>query len=462
MGWLLALWLTDVLRGLPFAPAQIHLDARALAFTCAIALAAGLLAGLAPVCATFREDLRAELGGAARMTGGPRGAALRSSLIVAEFALAMVLLTSAALLLTSLARLLHVNPGFRTENLLSLRVSLSPAAYPDSAAVETLYRRLDEGMQELPGVDAIAVSNALPLAAERLRTASRFSVPGSPAMRPDAYPLAEIRTASPSLFRVLGVPLRAGRFFTAQDATEPYVIVNESMARTFWPGRGAVGERFITGLWGPTPAWSTVIGVVGDVKQFGLDSESSYELYFQSDYPTYVFVRTGAHPNSVASGVRRVIRGIDPNTPVTDVRSMEDVLDQSTTARRFLTSALAGFAAVALALAVIGIYGLLSFWVTRNRREIGIRMALGADSASVLHAVLGRALRLAAAGLAIGVAASLASGRVLAGLLFQIGAHDPVVMLSVGILMMAVTAVACLAPALRATRIDPVLALRSQ
>jgi predicted permease len=328
--------------------------------------------------------------------------------------------------------------------------------------VETLYRRLENGMKELPGVQGIAVSNVLPLAAERLRTASRFSVPGSPAMRPDAYPLAEIRTASPSLFRVLGVPLRAGRFFADQDAPQPYVIINESMARAFWPGRSAVGERFITGLWGPAPTWSTVIGVVGDVKQFGLDSESSYEMYFQSDYPTYVFVRTGVDPNSLASAVRRVIRRIDPNIPVTDVRSMDEVLDQSTTQRRFLTSALAGFAAVALALAVVGIYGLLSFWVTQNRREIGIRMALGADSASVLGAVLGRALRLAAIGLVIGIAASLASGRVLAGLLFQVGAHDPAVMLSVGILMLAVTAAACLTPALRATRIDPVRALRSQ
>jgi hypothetical protein len=266
-------------------------------------------------------------------------------------------------------------------------------------------------------------------------------------MRPDMFPTAQRHNITPDYFRTLGIPLR-GRTYTARDLDGPYVIVNENMARTFWPGEDAVGRRFITGPFGPNPTWSTIIGVAADIKQIGLDSDRTNDFYFLWYGPTYLMLQTNGDPLALAPAVRREIRALDP--------------DSSTGPRRFSTLLLSIFAGLALVLAVIGIYGIMSWSVAQRTQEIGIRMAVGADSSGILKLILGRGLKLSAAGLVIGLGTTLALTRVLAGQLFEISPHDPWVLTVVSVLMLGVTAVACYLPASRATKVDPITTLRSE
>src|SRR5260221_10175015 len=289
----------------------------------------------------------------------------------------------------------------------------------------------------------------------------RFAVPGSPVMRPDMYPLAHRHVITPDYFRTLGIPLR-GRTYSSRDLDQPYIIVNETMARTFWPGEDAVGRRFIIGPWSQNPDYATVIGVAADVKQVGLDDKGGNDFYFLSYGPAYLMIQTETDPLALATAVRHEIHALDPTAPVSDFRSMEQVMDNSTGQRRFSTILLSVFAGVALALAVIGIYGIMSWSVAQRTQEIGIRMAVGADARGIFQLILGRGLRLAIAGLAIGLAATLALTRVLTTMLFEISPHDPWILASASLLMLAVTMAACYLPARRATRVDPIATLRTE
>ena len=269
----------------------------------------------------------------------------------------------------------------------------------------------------------MAATRALPLAAERSK-AQRFVVPGSPLMRPDVFPVAQLHRVTPDYFRTLGIALH-GRTYNARDLDQPYIIVNETMARTFWPGEDAVGKRFIIGPWGPQPNWATIIGVAADVKQIGLDTERTNDFYFLWYGPRYLILRTASNPLELAPAVRREIQALDPSAPVSDFRTMEQVLETSTGPRRFSTLLLSIFAAVALALAVIGIYGIMSWSVAQRTQEIGIRMAVGADARRILKLILGRGMKLSAIGLVLGLAATLALTRLLSAQLFEISPHDP-------------------------------------
>jgi predicted permease len=440
-------------------PATIHIDATTLAFLFSVSLLTGIVFGMAPALQAARQDPNEGLkeGGRALTAGSGAG---RNALVIAEFALALLLLMGAGLLIQSFARLLHVNPGFQPANVLTLRLQLSPQAYPDDQKLETFYERLETRLQSLPGVRVVATSNALPLAGNRA-SGTRFAVPGSAAMRAGVLPAAQIHLITPQYFRTLGIALR-GRAYTARDLNQPYVIVNETMARTFWPGEDAVGKRFITGPWGANPSWSTVIGVAADVKQFGLDSERTNDFYFLDYGPKYLLIRTASAPLALAPAVRREIQALDPAVPVSDFRTMDQVLDASTGPRRFSTVLLSIFAAVALALAVIGIYGIMSWSVAQRTQEIGIRMAVGADGRSILGLILGRGLRLSAGGLAIGLGATFALTRLLSSLLFEISPHDPWILTGVSLMMLAVTIAACYLPARRATQVDPIATLRAE
>ena len=251
-------------------PAAIHMDAVTLAFSFAVSLVTGALFGIAPALNAARQDPSEGLMESGRSFTHGSGAG-RNALVIAEFALALPLLMGAGLLIQSFQRLVHVNPGFQPGHVLTARIQLSPKAYPDDRKLETFYERLQARLQSLPGVKAVAAANALPLAGNRAGS-TRFTVPGSAAMAGGVLPAAQLHLITPDYFRTLGISLR-GRAYTSQDLNQPYVIVNETMARTFWPGQDAIGKRFVTGPWGPNPSWSTVIGVAADVKQFGLDSE---------------------------------------------------------------------------------------------------------------------------------------------------------------------------------------------
>ncbi len=441
-------------------PNSVHIDAATLAFLFAVSFATGIIFGIAPALQAARQDPQAGLkDGGRTFTSGGAG---RDALVIAEFALALALLMGAGLFIHSFARLLRVNPGFQPANVLTLRMQpqLSTQEQANSQKLRTFYERLELRLRSLPGVNAVAATNAPPLATERANT-MRFSVPDSPLMRPDVFPNANRHLITPDYFRTLGIPLR-GRTYNSRDLDESYVIVNETMARTFWPGQEAVGKRFITGPFGPEPSWSTIIGVAADVKQVGLDSARGNDFYFLWYGPTYLMLQTSGDPLSLASVVRREIRALDPTAPVSDFRTMGQLIDSSTGPRRFSTILLSIFAGLALLLAVIGIYGIMSWSVAQRTQEIGIRLAVGADSSGIFKLILGRGLKLSLVGLAIGLAITLALTRVLAGQLFEISPHDPWVLTAVSLLMLAVTAAACYLPARRATQVDPIATLRSE
>jgi putative ABC transport system permease protein len=436
-------------------PTSIHMDITSLAFLLAVSLLTGIFFGIVPALGAARLDPNEGLKEGGRSISRSSGAG-RNALVIVEFSLALMLLMGAGLLIRSFARLLHVDPGFRSANLLTLR--FEPSGFPDSQTLRTFYDRLETRLKSLPGVNAVAATRALPLAAERSE-AQRFVVPGSPLMRPDVFPVAQLHSITPDYFRTLGIALR-GRTYNARDLDQPYVIVNETMARTFWPREDAVGKRFIIGPWGPDPEWATIIGIAADVKQLGLDSERTNDFYFLSYGPRYLILQTAFDPLSLAPAVRREIQALDPSAPVSDFRTMEQVLASTTAPRRFSTVLLSIFASVALALAMIGIYGIMSWSVARRTQEIGIRMAVGADARGILKLILGRGLKLSAIGLALGLLATLALTRLLSTQLFEISPYDPWVFTAVSALMLAVTTTACYLPARRATKVDPITTLR--
>jgi putative ABC transport system permease protein len=437
MGGMAGLALAQVgLRAFPSI--QAPMDRAVLGFVAAVSVGAGLVFGLAPALHGMK-------------TGKPGG--LPHVLVAAEFALAIMLVAGAGILVKSFARLMRVDPGFDPHGVLTLHLAVPPSRNPTQ-----LFQRLESRMRALPGVESVASVNTLPLIATRSNT-SRFHVPGSPLIDPNALPGAQVRVASPDYFRAMRIPLRAGRAFTARDLNDPVVIVNETFARRYWPGRDPVGARFITGVWGPTPQWSTIIGVVGDVKDFGLDSEPALCEYFPGTISNYLVVRAG-NDGALPAAVSREVRNVDSGVPITEVRSMDQVLAASAGARRWTMALLAAFAGLALLLALVGIYGVLSWTVAQRTREIGIRMALGADGRQVLGMVTGYGLRLSAAGLAVGLGGAWALRRVLAAFVFDVSPSDPAIYAAVAGLMLAVAGAACYLPARRASRVDPAIALR--
>ncbi len=424
-------------------------DSTVLIFAAALSILTGIVFGLAPVFQILRTKP-----GLQNRDRERAGTTLRSALVVFEFALALVLVIAAAILAKSFLHLMRVDPGFNPKGVLALRIYVPPSRKPD-----LLLHRLQQRILPFPAVESLAFSNALPLIAERANT-TRFNVPGSPLVNPDALPAAQIRTVSADYFRSMQIPLRAGRFFTQRDLNQPVVIVNQTLARRFWPGRNPVGLKFITGPWGPKPDWSVIVGVVGDVKDFGLDSEPSMDLYFPGLAPDYLIVKTAANPIAIADALRREIHAIDPEIAIADIRTMDRIAASSARTRRWIMGLLAAFAALALILALVGIYGVMSWSVAQRTREIGIRMALGAPSSQVLEMILRYGMKLSALGLAVGLLAAFALRPLLSALVFDISTLDPFIFTCVPALMLAVALAACYFPARRAARVDPLIALR--
>jgi len=451
LGLGLAQWTLAAVR-----PAADLGDARAdwpvLLFLGAVTIATGVLAGLAPAAQALRADLNGVIK-AASLTGAGSGR-VRAALVVAEIALAMMVAAGGGILARSFMRLMNVDPGFQARGLLTMRLSVPPSRDPAQ-----WFHRVDERLRALPGVESLAVANALPLVANRANV-TRFAVPGSPLINRDALPGAQIRFVSPDYFSTMRIPLRSGRVFTERDLTSDSVIINETMARRFWPGRDPVGLKFITGPWGTNPNYSTIVGVVGDVKQFGLDSEATFDLYGPGLRALYLIVRTPGDPAALAGAVRREIHQADAEVPITEVRTMEQVLGESARLRRWTMALLAAFAALAMVLAMVGIYGVMAWSAEQRTREIGIRMALGAGRGAVMGMIVRQGLALCATGLVIGMGGAWIFRRVLAGLVFETGTFDAAAYAAAAVLMLAAGLAACYLPARRALQVDPLVALR--
>ncbi|HMZ18054.1 MAG TPA: ABC transporter permease, partial [Blastocatellia bacterium] len=467
-GWGLAFWGVDLFRALGPVDLprlqEVSLDGRALGFTMLAALVSGLLFGLAPALQSSRMDLNESLkeGGRAGSEGRGRRR-VRGLLVVAEMALTLVLLVGAGLLLRSFLHLQEVNPGFNPKGLLTAQVSLPQARYGEEQKIIAFHRELMTRAKSLPGVQSVGISMSLP--PNLLEISNPFAVEGRPPAPGQARPLAEEMTISPDYFTALGVPLLRGRFFNDADK-ENILIINEAMARRYFPNEDPVGKRLQTGDPSPNSPWETIVGVVGNVKYTGLDADDSPTMYVPYTTPgwaswsrsMYLVVRTTGAPSSLASALRREVNALDGDLPLTNVRAMEQVIHESVAEPRFRTSLLGLFAAVALLLAGIGIYGVISYAVTERRHEIGIRMALGAQRGDVMRLVVKQGMLLAGVGIAIGLAASLALTRLMKTLLFGVSATDPLTFGGIALLLALVALAACWIPARRATKVDPMIA----
>jgi putative ABC transport system permease protein len=453
------------------------LDARVLAFTAALCIAASLVAGLAPMLQTARPDLAQLLRGGGRSGTGTIGSRrTRNGLVVAEVALAMMLLIGAGLLLRSLVRLLAVDPGFRAAGVLSFEIDRPEDPMRQAPRLALVFERLADRLRALPGAAAVGGISQLPLAG--VESKAGVYIEGRPVPeKPEDVLFADSQEVVPGYFETMGIPLRRGRLLDAGDtAGKPLVaVVDEVMARTFWPGGDALGKRFRRATnahrRGDDPAnpWYTVVGIVGTVRH-ALGSEPGPTMYRTAPQllpalaaPTMVFVvRTRTDPAAMTAAVRAAVREVDPGQPVTKVRTMQQVVADSVSRRRFSLMLLGLFAALALALSAVGIYGVTSYSVAQRTRELALRVALGARPLGVLGLLLAEAGALAGAGVLLGAAGALALGRLISSLLYGVGAADPLTFATVAAGLVLVALAAAWPPGRRATEVDPITALRGE
>jgi putative ABC transport system permease protein len=444
--------------------AGAQVDARVLFFTTLLALGTGMIFGLAPALQGSRVHPDALKEGGRSTTAGAGSRRLRRVLVVAEIALSVMLLVGAGLLMRSFYRLQEVDPGFRPDGVLTLTISLPENRYARPVQIWTFIRELLERTSRLPGVEAAGGVSALPLSGSG---SSGTTTVDSRAVPPEkATPEADWRVVTPGYFRAMGIRLIRGRFFDDRDTdtSAPVAIIDESMAETYWPGEDPIGKRIHRGGMKSSRPWSTIVGVVGHVRYRTLEGQSRVQLYWpytQGAWPTIsLAVRTSMEPHSLAAAIQREVVAIDPDQPISSVRTMRELLSESLARRKFSLVLLGLFAGVALLLAAVGIYGVISYMVTQRSHELGIRMALGATRGGVLWLVLGQSLSLTLAGVFFGLAGSFLVSRLIAGLLFGVGAADPVTLAAVAFFLAAVSMLASMLPAGRATRVDPMVALR--
>ena len=441
---------------------EIHVDARVLAFGLALSVLSGVIFGLAPAWHSSESRLAEALEGA-RGAGEERTShRARNAFVIAETALAIVLLIGAGLLIRSFARLQQVNVGFNPAQLLTAQVGLPRAKYAKPEQWISFYQQTLERMNALPGAQEAAVAVPLPLSDSYINLA--FEIEGRPPRAKSESPTADFVAISPNYFHVLQVPLLRGREFRGADSESgPKVcVISSSVAQQLFPNDSALGQRILIGY--PTNSSREIVGIVGDVKDSDLSARQTAQIYvpFVQNplWAADIAVRARGNPSSLGSVLREQIRAIDSALPVAEVKPMEEAIGSSIAQPRFRTALLSLFGAAALLLAAIGIYGVLAYTVTQQTREIGIRMALGANPGRVLRLVLARGLRLAGAGTVIGVLAALLLTRLLGSLLFDVSATDPLTFAAVAGLLLAVALLACYVPARRAMRVDPMVALR--
>jgi putative ABC transport system permease protein len=470
-GLLLAKWGVDLLTALKPATlprlSSIGIDGWVLAFTLGVSLLTGIIFGLVPALSASKLDVNEALkeGGRAS-TGGIARHRVRSLLVVSEIALALVLLIGAGLLIKSIWKLRTVDPGFNPESLLTMRIELPETRYKEIPKQIQFRERALEAVNALPGTQAAMISE-LPMTENLMHN---FVIDGRPPVSPGEEPELETRTVAGDYFRTMGIPVLQGRDFTPQDRADapPVGLVNQSFVREYFPDENPIGARIAWARGNPR-RWMTIIGVVGDVRHYGLnlpEEPAFYNSFQQQDQAwkrwTYIAVRADGNAGALASQVKNQIWSVDKLLPVTKLRPMSEVMSASVAAQaqRFNMTMMGIFSAVALVLAAIGLYGVISFSVTQRTHEIGIRMALGAKSGDVLRGVLWEGTQLAGIGVAIGLGAAFALTRVMSSLLFGVSATDPVIFASISIILAGVALGATFIPARRATKVDPMIALR--
>jgi putative ABC transport system permease protein len=465
-GWLLAVWSVQLLvaSSLSEIPrlSEMGLDYRVFAFTLIVSGLTGLVFGLAPALAAAKPDLNSALKeGTRSATAGHNR--LRQTLVVAEVALALVVLIGAGLLLSSFARLLAVKPGFNPQHLLTMRIGLTNQQYSKSVDRKRFVTELNARLEAVPGVESVGVGDDLPIAGTDSTT--RLKIQDQPAAAPDDLQSVGLHVISPHYFDALGTRLLKGRVFTERDAAgAPSVfIINETLARRFWPNEGPLGKRI---RYNDADPWGEIVGVVEDVKFDGLHLASTPHLF--EPYQQYawsflvVTIRSPLDQNTLLAAARREVKALDPNLPVSNVRKMEEVVAQSLATRRFALLLFGLFAGLALLLATVGVYGVLTASVSQRARELGVRIALGATARDVGRLIVGQGLKLVLSGIALGLVGALALRRMIEKLLFGVSPTDPLTYIAIASLLVGVALVACWIPARRATKVDPLVALRSE
>ncbi len=448
---------------------KIGLDGGVLGFTVIVALLAGILFGLAPALQMAKMDIRPALSDASRgSTAGASRHRVRNVLVVTEVALALVLLIGAGLLIRSFARLQDVQPGFQATNLLVADVPLSPKAYAQPAQRMEFFDRLLERARSLPGVQSAGGALVLPVTGNG--AAIHFNIQGRPPKTANDYILVGYRPVTPRYLETLHVPLLQGRLINESDTERgAYVaVVNESMAKEYFPGQSALGKHIQVGALPDNQVpWMEIVGIVGDMKQ-SLASEAKAEMYLsyrQADslipiFTMSIVMRTAKDPHTEASALRSAVHDLNANQPLVRIRTMEENIATSVSDSHFRTVLLGIFAASALLLSLIGLYGLIAYSVAQRTSEIGVRLALGAQRKDILKMVVGQGLKLVLIGVAVGLAGALALSRLLTQFLYGVVPNDPATFIGVAVILTAVAVVACWIPARRATRVDPMVALR--
>lgn len=444
---------------------ELSLDWRILIFSVGLSILTGIFFGIAPAIVAARENVFTSLKeGGDRATAGAHRS-LRNAFLVAQVALALVLVISAGLLVRTFFRLLSVDPGFRPIQVLTFDLSLPALKYPDQDHLVPVYRRVLENLKSVPGIEAAGVAESLPMGGEGESTV--IKIVDHPAKDPKELPFANYTIVSPGYFAAVGASLLRGRDIADSDTAKsvPVTVINATMAKKYWPGEDPLGKQVALGS--PRyPTW-TIVGIVADIKHFSMREDVAPEMYVpytQPQWPsmltTHVAVRSTADNITLSTALRSAVHSADPDLPIANLAPLKTLVDQSMTQPRFAMLLLTSFAALALLLAAIGMYGVISYSVAQRTQEIGIRMALGAARASVFRMVLVQGARLAALGIAIGLITALAVTRLMNTFLFGIQATDPLTFAGVCVLLAAVALLACYLPARRATRVDPIVALR--
>jgi predicted permease len=444
---------------------NIQVDSFVLLFTAGIAIIAGVLSGIAPALQIARIDQNEFLKEGGRAGTASRGRQrLRAVLVTVEVALAVVLLAGAGLFLRSMIQLQDTGTGFEPRNVMTASLSLPIAQYGEPAKQIAFYRAVTERLGKTPGVTSAAIGVPLPFSG--MRGSASFAIEGRPASPGDPGPHGDIRSVSPDYFSALGIVLKSGRTFTSQDRpdTQPVVLIDENLARQYWPNEDPIGKHIRQGQNSP---WSTIVGVVGHVKHSDLAADPSKGTYyfsiFQKPVPfAGIVVKTAGDPAPFAAAIRNAVREVDSSQAVHDLKPMQDLISASLAPRRFVVTLLGFFAATSLLLAAIGLYGVISYSVAQRTQEIGLRMALGAQRSDVLGLVVWQGLRLTLAGILLGLATALALTRVLANQLFGVSPSDPLTFAATAMALTLAALIASYLPAYRATRVDPLIALRYQ
>jgi putative ABC transport system permease protein len=443
---------------------EITIDGRVLWFTFGVSVVTGLIFGLTPALHSSKTDLSQALKETARSSVGAARKQIRNLLVISEVAIALVLLVASILIMRSFVKLVETSPGFETTNVLTMQMALPANRYPQDWQRRAFAEQLVQRLKGLPAVESAAVVTPLPLSGEGRQ--APFTIEGRPAAADSEVPLAELAAISPDYFQALSIPLVRGRYFTEQDTHDStqVVIIDETMAKRHWPNEDPIGKQFKIGPAASPAPWMQIVGIVGHTKNYGVTEESRVEMfrpYAQMAFNAIsVVVRTSRSPEVIANAVRGEIGGIDKDQPVYNIRTMETMLATTVAPRRLSVYLLGAFALLALILEAIGVYSVLAYTVTERVHEIGVRMALGAQRSSILKLIMGQGLSLVVIGMVIGLAGSVAFNQVVGSLLYGVSTSDVISYMGGMIVLTVVAVLACYLPAKRATKVDPLTAIR--